>query len=74
MRGRELYECAGGMLALRDRLLERWEEGDREIIRLGSSTIPSAYILPELLRPTAGNGRMCGSTFIKATARASSKD
>lgn len=49
VRGRELYECAGGMLALRDRLLERWAEGDREIIRLGTSTIPSAYILPELL-------------------------
>ena len=31
-------------------LLERWAEGDREIIRLGTSTIPSAYILPELLK------------------------
>ena len=48
-RGWELYECACHILRLRDNLLQRWEGESRKIIRLGASTIPSAYILPELL-------------------------
>ena len=47
-RGRELYEYAAHVLSLQDRLLSSWSE-DQHLIRLGSSTIPSAYILPELL-------------------------
>ena len=48
-RGWELYECACHILGLRDNLLQRWDGESRKIIRLGASTIPSAYILPELL-------------------------
>ncbi|MGN0335313.1 MAG: selenium metabolism-associated LysR family transcriptional regulator [Lachnospiraceae bacterium] len=48
-RGAELYECAVGMLRMRDHLLERWNGDSKKIIRLGASTIPSAYILPEFL-------------------------
>ena len=48
-RGWELYECACNILSLRDNLLQRWAGESRKIIRLGASTIPSAYILPELL-------------------------
>ena len=48
-RGKELYECAVKMLALRDGLLEKWKGSDEKIVRLGVSTIPSAYILPEFL-------------------------
>ena len=48
-RGAELYECAVKMLDLRDGLLEKWRSWDEKIIRLGVSTIPSAYILPEFL-------------------------
>lgn len=48
-RGAELYECAVKMLDLRDGLLEKWRRWDEKIIRLGVSTIPSAYILPEFL-------------------------
>ena len=48
-RGMELYECAVKMLNLRDNLLEKWKGTDEKIIRLGVSTIPSAYILPEFL-------------------------
>ncbi|MGN0298910.1 MAG: selenium metabolism-associated LysR family transcriptional regulator [Lachnospiraceae bacterium] len=48
-RGKELYECAVNMLALRDNLLQRWENEQNRIIHLGVSTIPSAYILPEIL-------------------------
>ncbi len=48
-RGMELYECAAKMLDLRDTLLYKWKSSDEKIIRLGVSTIPSAYILPEFL-------------------------
>ncbi len=48
-RGAELYECAVQMLGLRDGLLKRFRGSDKKIIRLGVSTIPSAYILPEFL-------------------------
>jgi len=48
-RGTELYECAVKMLDLRDGLLEKWKSSDEKIVRLGVSTIPSAYILPEFL-------------------------
>lgn len=47
--GWELYEAASHMLLLRDQLLHRWSEEGRKRIQLGASTIPSAYILPELL-------------------------
>lgn len=48
-RGVELYDCAVKMLNLRDTLLTKWKSSDEKIIRLGVSTIPSAYILPEFL-------------------------
>lgn len=48
-RGKELYECAVKMLDLRDNLLDKWKSADEKIIRLGVSTIPSAYIMPEFL-------------------------
>ena len=48
-RGTELYDCAVKMLDLRDNLLQKWKSVDEKIIRLGVSTIPSAYILPEFL-------------------------
>ena len=48
-RGQELYECARDILSLRDNLLRRWTEEKNPIIQLGASTIPSAYILPEIL-------------------------
>ena len=48
-KGREVYECAASILQLRDRITETCTEGEKRIIRLGASTIPSAYILPEVL-------------------------
>ena len=48
-KGREVYECAVNILQLRDRITEKCSDGERRIIRLGASTIPSAYILPEVL-------------------------
>ena len=48
-KGREVYDYAVSILQLRDRIVEKCSDGDRQIIRLGASTIPSAYILPEVL-------------------------
>lgn len=48
-KGWELYECATHILELQDNLLQRWSEETKHIIQLGASTIPSAYILPEIL-------------------------
>ena len=48
-KGREVYEYAVSILQLRDRITEKCLEKERRIIRLGASTIPSAYILPEVL-------------------------
>lgn len=48
-KGREVYQYAVSILQLKDRITEKCTEGERRIIRLGASTIPSAYILPEVL-------------------------
>jgi len=48
-RGQELYECALNMVNLQDNLMRSWSEEDRDMIHIGASTIPSSYILPELL-------------------------
>lgn len=48
-RGMELYECACEIMKRWDNLLQHWDSETKKIIRLGASTIPSAYILPELL-------------------------
>ena len=49
-RGRELYDYAVHVLDLQDQLLSSWSQ-DEQTIRLGASTIPSSYILPEILPP-----------------------
>lgn len=48
-KGWELYECAQHILKLQDKLLQHWAEETQHVIQLGVSTIPSAYILPEIL-------------------------
>lgn len=48
-RGWELYHCADKIFMLRDGLVESWQMEDKNVINLGTSTIPSAYILPEVL-------------------------
>lgn len=48
-RGQELYECACSIVNLRDNLMRTWNDEDEKMIRIGASTIPSAYILPEIL-------------------------
>lgn len=48
-RGQELYECAVNILEIRDQLIRRWASEADKTIQLGASTIPSAYIIPEIL-------------------------
>ena len=48
-KGRQVYECASHILELRDRMFHLCADGESNIIHLGASTIPSAYILPEIL-------------------------
>lgn len=48
-RGWELYECACKILELRDDLISRWAGDEKKLLHLGVSTIPSAYIIPEIL-------------------------
>ena len=47
--GMEFYEWAVNTMKSRDSLLRRWSDDTKRIIRLGASTIPAAYILPEIL-------------------------
>ena len=47
--GMKLFEYSVNILELRDRMVSECSEGSKKIIHLGASTIPSAYILPEIL-------------------------
>ena len=49
-KGKELYDCALNILELEGRLIRRWNDENNKIIHLGVSTIPSTYILPEILK------------------------
>lgn len=48
-KGAEVYEYAVRILDLRDRMIVSCAPQSQNIIHIGASTIPSAYILPELL-------------------------
>lgn len=48
-KGQELYEYAQNILELKKRMIEACSVESKRIIHLGASTIPSAYILPQLL-------------------------
>ncbi len=48
-RGWELYECANQILDLRDNLIARWAGDKKKVLHLGVSTLPSSYILPDIL-------------------------
>lgn len=48
-KGREVYEYALSILDLKERLIQSCSAQTQKIIHLGASTIPSAYILPEVL-------------------------
>ena len=47
--GRKLYDYAENILQLRNRMMDECAGGVQKILHLAASTIPSAYILPEVL-------------------------
>lgn len=69
-RGQEFYECAVSILSLKNHLIESWTNESRNVIHMGTSTIPSTYLLPELLPAYKSCVRKPISIFIKVTARA----
>ena len=48
-KGYQLYDSAVRMLNIRNNLLENFTGSKKQIIELAASTIPSSYLLPELL-------------------------
>lgn len=48
-RGSEFYEFANNILNMQDDLLNRWSDQGNTIIRISASTLPSTYVLPEVL-------------------------
>lgn len=47
--GKELFACAQKIFTLKNDLIQKWSEENKKIIRIGVSTIPADYILPEVL-------------------------
>lgn len=47
--GISFYEYASSILRIRQRIYQRYDSSGNNFIHLGASTIPSAYILPEIL-------------------------
>lgn len=48
-KGMEIYEYAVRILELRERMISTCDKEEKHIVYLGASTIPSAYLLPEIL-------------------------
>lgn len=47
--GADIYEYALGIFNLTKRIRERGEDPNRQVLQLGASSVPSAYILPEIM-------------------------
>ena len=48
-RGLQLYDCASNMLNMRKNIIDEFTGQNKKIIDLAVSTIPSSYLLPEIL-------------------------
>lgn len=48
-RGLQLYDCASNMLNMRKNIIDEFKGHNKKIIDLAVSTIPSSYLLPEIL-------------------------
>lgn len=59
-KGMEIFEYALNILELRDRITQACAAKPQKMIHLGASTIPSAYILPEILPEF---GRLAPDTY-----------
>ena len=48
-KGQEVYEYAVSILSLKDKLIRNCGPNAGDLITIGASTVPSAYLLPEVL-------------------------
>lgn len=48
-RGHQFYECAVNILNIRNNIVQEFTGGSQRVISLSASTIPSSYILPDIL-------------------------
>ena len=48
-RGLQLYDCASNILNMRSNIIEEFTGINKKIVDLAVSTIPSSYLLPEIL-------------------------
>lgn len=48
-KGKELYTCANKMIALEKNLLDSWMNEQVQVIKVGASTIPAEYCLPNII-------------------------
>ena len=72
-KGYQFYESAVRILHIRNHLLESFAESPKRMIDLGVSTIPSSYLLPELLAAFGKNIRIFISIRFSLTAPGQSK-
>lgn len=54
-KGKEVYDYATKILGLKSRILKACSVSPKNIIHIGASTIPSAYILPDILQEFGTN-------------------
>lgn len=69
-KGYQLYDSAIRILHIRNNLLEDFTGSKKHIIDLSASTIPSSYLLPELL---AGFGKICPDVYFHSLQSDSSE-
>lgn len=48
-KGREVYEYAASILSLRDKIVENCSAEADRVVSIGASTVPSAWLLPDVL-------------------------
>ena len=59
-KGHEVYEHAVSILKIRERMIKACAEEEKRIIRVAASTIPAAYMLPQIL---SEYGRISPQTY-----------
>lgn len=59
-KGKEVYDYAVSILRIRERMVQTCAQDQKRIIRIAASTIPAAYVLPEILPEY---GRLCSQVY-----------
>lgn len=67
--GREFYEYALNILKLNDKMLDEIGSKSAPSIHIGASTVPSAYILPDILADYTKNHEGCRFNIVQSDSR-----